>query len=296
MYNIIPLGIIIISLIIILLIIIRKFPALSSVNPEPTPEEEQNKLREKLVIERIKRRLREISGVEKVKFFRQVNDLFKKKFLGFYKKLLTLEKKYKLTKFKETGVKDQDKEKIKIFLREASELIKGDNLEEAEKKLLKIIEIDPYNVSAYEGLGDIYKKLKQFDQAKEIFEHILKIDKDNCKAYIGLGNIYFQLGDYVLSRENYLKAYRIKRHNPLVLFDLAEACKSLEYNEEALSYLKEAVNIEPNNPKYLDSLIELSIVLKDKNLAKNSLLKLKQINPDNKKILEYKNKLNELEV
>ena len=191
--------------------------------------------------------------------------------------------------------KIKHKGKFEIILEEAKSLLTDNNLAEAEKKFIEAISLNPQNVKAYKGLGKIYLELKQYEQAKEVFEHILKLDNKDSYAYFALGDISLNNGDAVSARENYLKAVEYKKHNASMLIELAKTCQTLGYNEEALSHLKEAVNIDPNNPNYLDYLIKASIDLKDKNLAENILYKLEKINPENKKIEEYENLIKELQ-
>lgn len=293
MYNIISFSIIIVSLAIILFIIIKKFPTISSLDVDSLPEEQQDKLREKIVMDRIKRRLKKITVLKRVFFIDKINSLIKKKFKKIYERLLDLEKKYKF-KPRMENFRIKHKVKFEVVLEEAKSLLKDNNLPEAEKKFIEAISLNPQNVEVYEGLGKLYLESKQYDQAKEVFKHILKLDNKNSYAYFALGVISLNNGDAVLARENYLKAIEYKKHDASILIELAKSCQILGYNEEALSHLKEAVNIDSNNPKYLDYLIKASIDLKDKNLAENILYKLKEINPENKKIEEYKNEIKNL--
>ncbi|MCK4745166.1 tetratricopeptide repeat protein [Candidatus Parcubacteria bacterium] len=295
MYNIIPFIIAVISLIIILIIVIKKFSILSSIDVNSTIEEKESKLKEKIVISRVKRRFNILANL---KYFTAV----KQRILGFlnriklfHRKLLELENRYK---FRIKSIKEKRRDNIETenleidaILKNGQKLFNENNFELAEKKYIEAIKFDPHNMEAYQGLGKIYLQLKQYSQAEEIFKHIIKIDENNSDAFFNLGMINFNENRFDLARENYLKASKLEKHNALILSNLAEACKALDYNEEAASYLKEAINIEPNNPRYLDSLTEISIILKDKNLAENILKKLQEVNPDNMKIKEYKNKI-----
>ncbi|MCD4705529.1 tetratricopeptide repeat protein [bacterium] len=293
MYNIIPLSVIIASLAIILFIIVRKFPTISSVDIESLPQEQQDRLREKIVIDRIKRRLKKLTVLNRIFFIDKLSGFIKKKFKALYDKLLDLEKIYKF-KPRMKNFKIKHKNKPDNVLDEAKILLMNNNLVEAEKKFIEAISLNPQNIKAYKGLGKVYLELKQYEQAKEVFEHIIKLDDKDSYVYFSLGEINLNNGDAALARENFLKAVELKKHDAPTLIELAKVCQTLEYNEEALSYLKEVVNIDPNNPKYLDYLIKASIDLKDKNLAENILYKLEKINPENNKIEEYKNSIKEL--
>ncbi|MEA2088976.1 MAG: tetratricopeptide repeat protein [Patescibacteria group bacterium] len=293
MYNIIPFSVIIVSFAIILFIIIRKFPTISSIDIESLPKEQQDRLREKIVIDRIKRRLKKLAVLNRIFFVDKLSGLIKKKFKTLYDKLLDLEKIYKF-KPKMEHFKIKHKNNSEDILEEAKLLLADNNLEEAEKKFVEAIGLNPQNIKAYKGLGKIYLELKQYEQAKEVFEHIIKLDDKDSYAYFALGEINSNKGDIICARENFLKAVELKKHDAPMLIELAKVCQILGYNEEAQSHLKEAVNVDPNNPKYLDYLIKASIDLKDKNLAENILYKLEKINPENNKIEEYKKDIKEL--
>src|SRR3989338_8333918 len=96
MYNIIPFIIIVFSLMVILFIIVRKFPMLSSIDVESTLKDRQTKLHEKIIIDRIRRR---IIGWVNIKNIPIVNNVFNRLVSQsklFYNKLITLEKKHRL--------------------------------------------------------------------------------------------------------------------------------------------------------------------------------------------------------
>ena len=72
MYDIIPFLIIIFSLIIILVIIVKKFPTLSSLNVDDTSKERQANLHEKIVTDRIKRRLGKWISAARIPFIKNI--------------------------------------------------------------------------------------------------------------------------------------------------------------------------------------------------------------------------------
>lgn len=122
-----------------------------------------------------------------------------------------------------------------------------------ERKYLEVLSLDPKNIDAYEGLGRLYFKQKDFEHAKEIFEHILRLGTNKLDHFL----------------------------------DLAESWQALEKYREAKGVLINALKKEPRNPKVIDRLIEIAILLKDRITAKNYLQQLKDVNPENKKIKEF---------
>lgn len=293
MYNIIPFLIIIASLSIILFIIIRKFPTLSSVDTEASPKEKQSRLHEKIVVGRIKRRFAGWLNIKKISLVSKWFIGLKNSLKTFHERLIDLEKKNRFIGFKKRKKALGDDREIGV-LREAENLFKENKPEEAEKKFIEVIKLNAHNMDAYRGLGEIYLELKQYNQAKEVFEYIIKFDERDSDAYFKLGTVKQGEGDTSTAREYYLKANKLSPGSIKTLAGLIDTCRSLNFNEEALGYLKEAINIEPNNPRYLDQLIDIGIILKDKELAIENLDKLKEVNPENKKIEEYKKVIKEL--
>jgi len=54
-------------------------------------------------------------------------------------------------------------------------------LSEAEKKFIEIISLDPKNLKAYKGLGQVYLELKEYKQAEQTFMFVLQLEKKNSK-------------------------------------------------------------------------------------------------------------------
>lgn len=293
MYNIVPFLIIIASLSVILFIVVRKFPTLSSLDVEASHKEKQSLLHEKIVLERIKRRLGSWVDIKKISFINKALRGLADNFKFFHGALVELEKKHRFAGFKRKKRALGDDREIRILSR-AENLLREKKLEEAEKKFIEVIKLNSHNIDAYRGLGEIYLELKQYGQALEIFLHIIKLNENDSDAYLNLGVVKFAEGDMSAAREFYLKADKLDPGNTKILIGLIDSCRALNFNEEALGYVRETINIEPNNPKYLDQLIDLSIILKDKRTAEDGLNKLKEANPENKKISEYEKTIKEL--
>ena len=59
-----------------------------------------------------------------------------------------------------------------------------------------IINLDNKNIAAYNNLGNVFKTLKKFDDAKENYLKAIKVKPDFINAITNLGNLYFELNDY----------------------------------------------------------------------------------------------------
>ncbi|MFH1523241.1 MAG: tetratricopeptide repeat protein [Patescibacteria group bacterium] len=262
MYNIIPVILILLSLSIIIVIVARKFSVLANLDVNSIQEVRETRVKEKIISDRFKRNITKWSSrlIKAYKFTSDKTSIFLK---WSNNKLQDLKDSYKV----ETILPIDDKEKkIKELFVEADELCKKEMREEAEKRLIEIIGLDSKNIDAFTTLGHLYFEDKNYQEAKETFNHILKL-MENEEDKSKISEIYFNLSLVNQTTEDY---------------------------DEALVNLKEAIEIEPNNPRYLDTMIEISIINKDKVLALDAFEKLKEVNPDNQKLKEFKKQIKEL--
>lgn len=290
MYNIIPLIIILISLLVIIIVVSRKFSVLASLDLESIPAEKEARFKERIISSRLKRNFVRW-GSKTIRFIRPVGSAIGNFLKWSYKKLIELKEDYKSEeRFSDNNVK----EKAEQLSVEAEELVRRDDLAAAEKKYIEIIGLDSKNIKAFKNLAHIYFELKNYEEAKQIFEHILKLKDDDAEAYDGLAEIAKEKGDLNGARDEYLKALDINNQRSQTYFNLALVYKAMNNMKETIINIKKALSIEPNHPRYLDAMLDISIINKDKDMALGVYDKLKNVNPDNQKLPELKAKINEL--
>ncbi len=283
MYNIIPLILILISLSVIIIIIGRKFSLLANLDVENIQSEKEAKFKEQIISNRFERNLIKYYNIIKGlvgPFGQNIQNIFK----SFFNKLLEMKEKYRDDKQPETI---DIKQKINQLFLEAEELKKKGDIEKAEKKLIEIIALDSKNIDAFKNLGRLYLENKNYNEAKQTFEHILKLMETNQEVQDYF--IQTSKGDYSIDNDNSI-LFKL----PSIYFDLALTYQASEDFDAAILNLKKALAIEPNNPRYLDTLLEISIIKKDKGLAINTLEKLKKANPENQKLVEFEKRINEM--
>jgi tetratricopeptide (TPR) repeat protein len=261
MYNIVPLVIICVSLLIILIILVRKFPALANLDVENIPAEKEARFKEKIVESRLRRFLAKWS-VQLAKFFSFLGMFFERAFKLIFSRLSEMKKSYVAEKMPVT-VQEKD-EKIKALFAQIEEFDNKEDLEEKEKFLIKIIELDPRNIQAFEGLGDLYLSNKKHEEAKQAWAHALKL-----------------LGESEFDKQ------------ADIYYNLSLLYKDINDNESALETVKMAAKISPN-PRYLDALVEISIMNKDKVSAFEGLKKMTEVNPENGKLEDFKKQIESL--
>jgi tetratricopeptide (TPR) repeat protein len=290
MYNIIPLLLILISLSVIIAIVVRKFSVLANLDVANIPAEREAKFKERIISNRLKRNIVKWSA----KFSRLSVPLIRA--IGQFLKS-NLHKLYQLKndyQAKEEVEGLNVEQRIEQLFRQAEEFKKHDDLVSAENKYIEIIGLNSKDLKAFKELGRLYFEKKQYEEARETFEHILKLKKDDGDIYENLAQIAREKGDLNEARDEYLKSIDLNKQNAQTHFSLACVYQAMSNWPEAIRSLKKALKIEPANPKYLDTMLEISIIIKDKALALDAYKKLLKTNPENNKIAEFKKQIDEL--
>jgi tetratricopeptide (TPR) repeat protein len=284
------------ALIVILVIVIRKFPMLSMINTKTVPAEKENKIKNVLLEQRLKRKTVNLGGRVK----KNISPLFYKAQVWLklkYHKIAELEKKYREEK-KKTPLtleeKDVKTQKIKLLLKEAEELINRDEFKGAEAKCIEALSLDKTNLEAYHFLGDIYLALKDFEHAKEIFSFLIKYNEKDDRALSGLGLVASSFGNLKEAEEDLLASINYNNKKPSYYLDLARVYQALDQTDKALNCCQEALKLESKNPKILHNLLQICMEAKNKGLAIRTFDRLKEANPENQKLEELKKQIDAL--
>lgn len=242
-----------------MIIVFRHWHQILVIKPETIPGEREKMLKKTLVSERIKRIMRSKLN-PLVIIWDQVHGFFHTiwhRWYGKTEKLVEREKE----KRQVGGSEMRLSATLENLLDEARKLVDGGKSKDAEKKFLEVIKLDPKNIEAYRGLGDLYINQKQYAEAKEIYNFLIKLNSVSVN----------RKSDYY--------------------FNLALVNKLEGANGEAYNYALQALELVPNNPRYLDFIIDLSIIEGDKVGARKHLARLKEVNPENQKIANWEESL-----
>jgi len=283
MYDLLPFSIVVISLIVTIYIVVRKFPALASLDINTVQEEKEIRIKERIVSNRLKRNIVKW-GTRIQKFFIPIIDLIKKLFINLYKKLISLKDKYKEDAIRaEVDVK----QKINSLFLEFDDLEKDGSLDEAEKRLIEVIGLESKNIRAFKELGQLYVAKKNYVEARESFKHLIKLleMEEESESQAIEGDVNVNINKTVID-------YKTEKGS--VYLHLALVNQYLENYEEAAVYIALALGVEPNNPRYLDTWVEISIIKKDKATALEAWERLAKANPENQKLEEIKDRIEEL--
>jgi len=264
-----------------LAIVIRKFPQLTLIDTAALPKERETRKKKEIIHERVGR----MAAENWRGFAAKVGPVLKKIQAWFrrqYTKVLVLDYKYQTAKPEDKPLPISDLRAIVDRLQdEAAELVKEGKGSEAEKKYVEIIKIDPKNLGAYRGLGELYLDAKNYLQAKETFEFLVKMSvKECCVAHKGRAGRFPDAEEGGSCPASPAVQAEIAKN----YLSLSNACRLAGDPTGARLALESALGHEPANPKHLDLLIEACILEGDKERALAVFGKLKEVNPENQKL------------
>lgn len=246
--------IIIVLLLLLIFITVRHFPALAILDVDNIPEEKEERIKEKIIKSRIRRKF-----FFWTKFFNRLAELFNKLLDSWRIKLNELQDRQRQRLEAKSLFGASLAEKNKWLFSQADDFIKQENWAEAEKKLIAVISLDDKNFSAFFKLGEVYRLEEKWQEAKQTLLYAAK-----------LAEVYpAEIDRYELAKLNY---------------SLALIGQGLNDLAGAIDNLLKSLEIDSNNPRYLDLMLDLCIMKKDKGLALRFLEKIKEVNPDNKNI------------
>jgi tetratricopeptide (TPR) repeat protein len=127
------------------------------------------------------------------------------------------------------------------------------NLVKAREELEKVLVKDPENLSCLKEKALILNRLKQNDQALEVFERIKKIDPDDPfvgKEILRLKSLN-RPRDQVLKELQIVAAMESKKSDAQVQGFLGQELKKAGQVREAAAQYRKASDLEPGNPFFL---------------------------------------------
>ena len=119
----------------------------------------------------------------------------------------------------------------------------------AEKALLTILKIDQKNAAAYNRLGILYAKQKEYKDAIDCFEIASSIEPTASSLH-NLGLIYYETENYQKASTAFEQALKLEEELAARHIAYAKVQEKLGNNKLMLDGLQRAVELEPNNESY----------------------------------------------
>lgn len=119
----------------------------------------------------------------------------------------------------------------------------------AEKALLTILKIDEKNAAAYNRLGILYAKQKEYKDAIDCFEIASSIEPTPSSLH-NLGLIYFEAENYNKAAVAFEQALKLESGLAARHIAYAKVQERLGNSRLMISELEKAVELEPNQEAY----------------------------------------------
>lgn len=144
----------------------------------------------------------------------------------------------------------------------------GKSLGDAEGYYKKALQIDPYSLGAYLGLGDVYFKRKQYIQAIHFYEMGIKYHKDSYLAYSSVAMGFYELAEGERASHLYKKALELNPKDIVSLNNLGNIALDAQDLNLAASYYEQAIKINPDFQTAHANLANIYLYQKKYNQAK----------------------------
>ncbi len=150
--------------------------------------------------------------------------------------------------------------------------MKDNKMLRAEKALLTILNIDQKNAAAYNRLGILYAKQKEYKDAIDCFEIASSIEP-SAPSFHNLGLIYYETEHYEKAVTAFEQALQIEDDLRARHIAHAKANQKLERYGQMVKSLEKAVEIEPSY-EALKLLLQAYITVDDKEKIRITKAKL----------------------
>jgi tetratricopeptide (TPR) repeat protein len=138
-----------------------------------------------------------------------------------------------------------------------------------------LLQIAPHLGAAYNNLGALYVRQKDYKKAADVLERGLKIDPKMSTASALLGISLYEMGDYAGARRHLETALRANPKDDHAELFLANDLIKLNEWDSAASHLRQLAQRQPNNQEiwYLLGKVHMK-------LSEQALAKLNEIDPN----------------
>jgi tetratricopeptide (TPR) repeat protein len=128
-----------------------------------------------------------------------------------------------------------------------------ENFKSAEFYLQKTLRIDSQNISALINLGNLYLRLNNPDQAKELFLRAKEVDPYNASLLNSFGIMNYQIGSLSEAQDNFNASARTQGRTLALRLNLANTLLAFDLVGEARKILSELTKEQKPSQDLLDS-------------------------------------------
>lgn len=121
---------------------------------------------------------------------------------------------------------------------------RGKNYARAEKALLMVLRVDERNAVAYNRLGMLFAKQRNYDDAIECFE-IAQSLAPSASSFHNVGLVHMEVGDLEKAALAMEQAMRLEENSAFRHISYAQILEKLDNKKAMIDELEKAVELEP---------------------------------------------------
>ncbi len=127
----------------------------------------------------------------------------------------------------------------------AQESVKDRKYLRAERALLTILKVDARNATAYNRLGILYARQREYQDAIECFEIAQSLEPSSSSLH-NVGLIYYETGNYQKAAIAFEQALAMESDVPSRYIAYAKVQEKLGNDKKMIESLERATELEPN--------------------------------------------------
>ena len=97
---------------------------------------------------------------------------------------------------------DSRETKLQRFLIQSNDMVKKQNVEQAERFLFEALKLDSCFADAWNNLGTIYFDQRKYQEALQYYDNALRCNPDFFDAYFNRANAAFELNEHYRALED----------------------------------------------------------------------------------------------
>ena len=151
---------------------------------------------------------------------------------------------------------------------------------EAVEHFQKALELSPDYLVALENLGNAYRQLKQWEEARKSLEHAVAVGPQDPEANYSLGMVFAQLNDTDRAYDYLQRALKLRPEYPEALNNLGILYLRTQRRDEAVASFKECIRVAPSFDQSYLNLARVYAIEGKTDEARKALRALLQQHPD----------------
>lgn len=144
----------------------------------------------------------------------------------------------------------------------------------------KALTLSPDHVIALGNLGNAYRDLQRWDDARAVLEHAVAVAPEDAEANYSLGMVYAQLNDTDRAYEYLQQALKLRPDYPEALNNLGVLYLRTDRIEEAIASFEKCIKLAPGFDQSYLNLARVYAIQNAREKARAVLLQLLRRNPD----------------